>query len=222
MKKIIILVLSVAYLSVGFSQKEKIDEQWYAVPVSKKVNLNLKFGSNIEVQPTTQTKLGIKTIITYKNEADLKIHQMQVEENKNELRIVADMNKEYLNSKSDKWNCWDCEKTDCQCYRIAFVVMVPKDVELNLETISGNIEIPQLKNTIQAKSISGFIDVGIGANAQRQLNFKSVTGEIFTDFDLTLDKNSTPFSKKLNAPLNGGGPMLALETISGDIFFRKK
>ena len=61
----------------------------------------------------------------------------------------------------------------------------------------------------------------------RWLSVSAGTGEksnavAYTDFDLSLDKKSTAFSKRLNTAINGGGPLIALETISGDIFLRKK
>jgi len=54
------------------------------------------------------------------------------------------------------------------------------------------------------------------------LKFRSVTGEIYTDFDIELDENSSAYAKKLSTEINGGGAqLLSLETVSGDIFFRK-
>ncbi len=221
MKKITVLLLALCMQTFGYSQKEKVEQQSYSVPPNKEVSLNLKFAQEIKVESTSAAELGLKTILTYRQEKDLKIHQLKVENDGGQLQITADMNTDYLKSQGEN-TCWDCEERDCLCFKVAFVVMVPKGVKVNLETISGNIEIPQLKNAIQAKSISGFIDVGLDPSAKKELVFKSVTGEIYTDFDLQLDENSTPFSKKLNAPLNGGGELVALETISGDIFFRKK
>ncbi len=221
MKKASILIFALLYISIGYSQKEKTDEQWYAVPSSKEVVLNLKFAGNIEVQTTTQSQLGLKTIQTYHRDSDLKINKVNVEEDRSVLKITTDIDKDYIKTLGED-QCWNCQDEDCVCFQTDYIVLLPTGVRLNIETISGNIEIPRLENAIRAKSISGFIDVGLKPSASRELAFKSVTGEIYTDFDLKLDENSTPFSKKLNAPLNGGGELLALETISGDIFFRKK
>jgi hypothetical protein len=59
------------------------------------------------------------------------------------------------------------------------------------------------------------------ASKKANLNFKSVTGEIYSDFEVKRDGKSTSYSKHLNAPLSGGGNRVALKKVSGDIFFRK-
>ena len=43
----------------------------------------------------------------------------------------------------------------------------------------------------------------------------------YTDFDINKKGNLTKYSKDIKTQLNGGGPDLELETINGDIFFRK-
>ena len=69
---------------------------------------------------------------------------------------------------------------------------------------------------------SGYVDVSLAAIHQTRLKFRSVTGEIYTDFDIELDENSSAYAKKLSTDINGGGDrLLSLETVSGNIFFRK-
>jgi len=93
--------------------------------------------------------------------------------------------------------------------------------EIELNSISGGIEIKGYQGAIKAKSISGYVDFASAESTGLDLAFKSVTGEIFTDYELKLDENSTSWSKRLNRSLNGGGKKVSLETVSGDIYFRK-
>ena len=92
---------------------------------------------------------------------------------------------------------------------------------MELNSISGGIEIKGYRGAIRAKSISGFVDFSSPSSQGLDVAFKSVTGEIYTDFDMKLDEGSTAWSKRLNRSVNGGGKKIALETVSGDIFFRK-
>ncbi len=208
------------------AQEKTTQEQRFNWSNNRAADINLKFASNIKVSSWNKSELYIKTIITYEDKEHLKIHQMDVEELGNNLVITADYAKDFFKGK--KYNCWGCdpadqkENQDCICFKLEFEIMMPKNAKVKLETISGNIELQDLDGPLNAKSISGFIDLGLKPSVSSNLSFKSVTGEIYTDFDVNLDKSSSAFSKKLNTALNGGGPVIALETVSGDIFFRKK
>jgi hypothetical protein len=95
---------------------------------------------------------------------------------------------------------------------------------------SGNITV-RYANVRQEKpssisNISGFIDVAMPANAKANLKLKSITGEIYTDFDLGLNKNQNDLQRvggghTVEGSANGGGVEINLRTVSSDIFVRK-
>ncbi len=209
-----------------FAQQQKIEEKTFAWNANRSAKMNLKFASDIKVSSWDKSELLLKTIITYEKEAHLKIHQMEIQEMGSQLIIETDYAKNFFNNK--KYNCWSCDEDDqneygdCICFKLEFEIMMPKGADLTLETIAGNIELKNIKGPVKAKSISGFIDLGMKESLASNLYFKSVTGEIYTDFDVELDKSSNAFNKHLTAALNGGGAAIDLETVSGDIFFRKK
>jgi len=208
------------------AQQQKIEEQSYDWSANKSADIDLKFATNIKVTSWDKNELVLKTIITYGEEKLLGLHQMKVTDIGNTLTISSDYRESF--SKKNGYNCWSCNQEEnnrndkCQCFQLAFELMLPKGADVSLKTIAGNLELADLKGPLKAKTISGFIDLGLASSAATALKFKSVTGEIYTDFDISLDKNSTSFSKLLNTSINGGGPLIALETISGDIFLRKK
>lgn len=219
----LILAFLCLVISLGFCQNTTTEnEHTFKLPTSKEVDLNLKFASDIKVTTWNRNEVGIKTKITASSDELRKVHQMEVTEGST-LKIETGYDME--DRKDKKYHCWNCDEDggeDCQCLEVSYEVMLPNNAALTLETISGNIDIKGFKGKTKAKTISGFVDLGINAQTSCNLSFKSVTGEIYTDFDVTLDKDSSPWSKKLNASLNGGGDLIALETISGDIFFRKE
>lgn len=208
------------------AQQQKIEEKTFAWDTGRSAKLNLKFASNIQVSSWDKSELYLKTIITYEDESHLKIHEVDIQEMGSQLIIETDYAKKFFKNK--KYNCWSCDEKDnneygdCVCFKLEFVIMMPKGADLALETIAGNIELKDVNGPVKAKSISGFIDLGMKPSQASNLRFKSVTGEIYTDFDVDLDKNSSAFSKRVTAALNGGGAAIDLETVSGDIFFRKK
>jgi hypothetical protein len=95
---------------------------------------------------------------------------------------------------------------------------------------SGNITV-RFANVRQEKpssisNISGFVDVAMPANAKANLKLKSITGEIYTDFDLGLKKGKDDLQRvggghNIEGSTNGGGVEINLKTISSDIFVRK-
>lgn len=219
----LIVAFFCAALTLGYCQNTNTEtEKTFPLPSSKQVELNLKFASTIKVSSWNRNEVGLKTIITASSDELRKLHQMEVMEGST-LKIETGYNMK--DRKEKDYNCWNCEEDkddNCQCLQVSYELMLPNNAALSLETISGDIDIKGFKGKTKAKTISGFVDLGLSSQTRCNLSFKSVTGEIYTNFDVALDEDSSPWSKKLNASLNGGGDLITLETISGDIFFRKE
>lgn len=227
MKKYIPIFLILAILlpvsAVLAQYPTKTIENTYRLPSNKRVEMNLKFASHIQVGVWNRQEVGLKTILMRSDASLDSIHQVTVLEQGDRLSIKTDYVFDKKNG--EQYHCWNCDgnPTDknCICFRVSYEVLLPADANLELETISGDIEIRGLRGPIRAKTISGFVDLALDSRASSSLSFKSVTGEIYTDFDLTLDNGSSAYSKRLNKPINGGGPAISLESVSGDIYFRK-
>ncbi len=222
---IFILPALLAFYTVGHAQfQEKSVEETFALPSGKKARLELKFARQIIVHTWERDELKLKKNFTFSDPELMDIHIMETIDQNDELRIQTGFAER--EHRQEGYSCWSCDEQnpnrDCICFSVSYEIWLPEDATLDLETISGDIEMRGFRGPARVKSISGYLDVGLPGRAPAQLSFKSVTGEIYTDFDdITLDERSTSYSKRLNSPLNGGGPMLQLETVSGDIFFRK-
>jgi hypothetical protein len=224
MKKINCILFGLLFALPLVAQQVQVVEKSFPLPTNKLLDLNLKFGSDINIATWDKQEVAFKATILYEEEGIEKIHTIDIDDSPRTLSIETD-----YDFKSKNASFRDCNKYNRTSYRknsfcikVNYELILPKNAKVRLETISGNIEIKDFLGDIRAKSISGFVDVSLKENHQTKLRFKSVTGEIYTDFDVELDKSSTSFAKKLNAEINGGGNnLLALETISGNIFFRK-
>ena len=94
-------------------------------------------------------------------------------------------------------------------------------------TISGDIQIkfnvaPTQPSAVS--SVSGDVDVSLPAPSRLSLSMRSISGEIYTDFDLNLGGGSGlkhVGGQTVEGRANGGGTTFSLKTISGDIFVRK-
>ena len=99
---------------------------------------------------------------------------------------------------------------------------------LVLSTISGDITVNfaalNKDNPFSISDISGDIDVAIPSAAAVNLKMKTVTGNMYTDFDLPVSKDND--MKRVGGatvefPLNGGGVEFNLISVSGNIYLRK-
>lgn len=75
--------------------------------------------------------------------------------------------------------------------------------------------------------ISGDLDITLPATAKATLTMKSISGEIYSDLDLNLKSGKDGMSRvggghNITGNLNGGGVNLQLNTISSNIYVRKK
>ncbi|MGB0523053.1 MAG: DUF4097 family beta strand repeat-containing protein [Flammeovirgaceae bacterium] len=114
---------------------------------------------------------------------------------------------------------------------------------------SGNVQVVFTKITPDKPSAitatSGYVDVTLPQNVKANVSLRAISGEIYTDFDVTLEKNTKDDSKRwpsyngdhksddchscghnwnrgtIKGAINGGGVELTLKAISGDIYLRK-
>lgn len=204
----------------------------YAMPAGKKAVLKLPFARTIKVSTWDKAELKLTTILKTSNEEFKKIHTMEAVDGSEALNIKTDFDKEFMRKeRNESWFwCKDCDSllnagirnSACYCMRLEYEIVLPVGTALELETISGDIEVRGHNGPIRAKTISGFVDIDRTANTAANLEFKSVTGEIFTDFSIDLNENSTAYSKKVVTSINGGGSSVRAESVSGHIYFRKR
>lgn len=98
---------------------------------------------------------------------------------------------------------------------------------LVLSTISGEINV--VLNSLNKDkptsiaSVSGNIDITLPAKTPADVEMSTISGSVYTDFDLTnpKDKMQRIGGNNIKNSLNGGGADLKISNISGDIYLRK-
>lgn len=208
----------------------------YAMPEGKKATLKLSYAHQINVKTWDKPSLDIQTTLET-NREDLKgLYRLEAQDGKSELVLSTEWMKE-----ADFWkknHCWNtnCDSIasnqqwikkdkangDCVCLQLDYDIMLPVGTELSIETISGDIEIRGHNGNLFAKTISGFVDIDRSASNALNLDFHSVTGIIYSNFDIQVHESSSAYDRKVKTMVNGGGTAVKAETISGDIFFRKR
>jgi hypothetical protein len=74
--------------------------------------------------------------------------------------------------------------------------------------------------------VNGEVDITMPANTKSEVKFKSMNGEIYTDFDLALREDKDRLRRVggghlIEASTNGGGVEVKVNSINSNIYFRK-
>src|SRR5258708_21814215 len=99
---------------------------------------------------------------------------------------------------------------------------------LVLSNISGAIDVVfnevNKDKPISIASISGEIDVTLPAKTPVDLEMKTISGTMYSDFDFAADEKEMKRvgGSRVNNLLNGGGIDLKLNIVIGNIYLRKK
>lgn len=208
MRNIILIMAACALLNSARAQK--IVEKHIDFTSKKGVALNLQITDSILIRTWKKNEVFAKASVNINDNKDNDVYETIFDESGNRVQIKADFRSGYFNGKK---NC--CES------RIAWAIYLPENTEVSVETINGNITISGVTSKIKAHTISGFIDVGVPAGKKADLEFKTISGNIYTNHDIALDGEKAMVGEEISKKINGGGVPINLETISGNIYFRR-
>jgi len=208
MKNILTTILCCMCISTINAQK--VIERHMDFTQKKNVILNIQIADSIR-------------IITWnKNEVYLKA-SVDVNDNKNNDDYKFTFNESTGNiDVSAKFDFKKMEKEcNCNCEtKIYCDVFIPENAGLSVETINGNIIISGKTAEIKAHSISGFVDLTLSPDRKADFKLNTISGTIYSNISMNTT-NSRSATTSIIDRYNGGGTPIDIETISGDIFFRK-
>lgn len=109
-----------------------------------------------------------------------------------------------------------------------------------VDALNGRIVVTFVKidpqKTMSFSSMNGDIDVTLPPSSKATMQLKNVQGEIYSDFDLAIEKTATKveenpkgkrgkyrvtLDKGMRGAINGGGPEYKFTNYNGDIYIRK-
>lgn len=214
----------------AFSQK--IIDKKFPFSAGQIVNLNLRFGDSIKVRYWDKDEVSVHISATINAGKLNDALTVTTSSNTEQISLKTDLNQDMLSEGKetdcpDKKSSYNSDKNGKRfyiCSEINYQVFLPRQAKLVLESINGNIDIEGATTAVQAKTISGFVDMSWPKSKGANLGMKTITGEVYTDFtiDYKDKKQKNPIvGYMLEGTMNGGGPEIKLESISNNVYFRQ-
>jgi hypothetical protein len=209
MKTITILV--VVWLCFSPVEAQQIIEKHMDFSGKESLTLKIQIADSINIQTWNKNEVYIKASVNINENKDNEAYLTSFDESGSSLTVNAKFRDKYFSGKN---NC--CNKTD-----IYWQVFMPEKTKFSVETINADITITGQTREMRVKSISGSIDLSVPVNKQAFLEFSTISGRMYSNHEIALNKLQSGIPLKISEKLNNGGDPIILETISGDIYFRK-
>jgi hypothetical protein len=231
MKNSLLIVLVLAASTTVRAQK--VIEKHIELPANGFVSMNFQISDSIRIITWKKNEVYVKSTIDVNDNKNNDDYKEMFNESGNTVNVTANLD-DHCNTfhsrrrSSDSSNRPSDSNNDCNCgceENIYHVIYIPENTDFSVETINGNIIISGNTAGIRAKSISGYIDLSMSPERPAELKMRTITGTMYSNFEF-LGNNRHPRQiggGTVNTQLNGsGGKGIDLETISGDIYFRKQ
>jgi hypothetical protein len=206
-----VTILAIVWLCFAPIEAQQIIEKHMNFSGKESLSLKIQIADSINIQTWSKDEVYVKASVNINENKDNEAYVTSFDETGKTLIANANFRDKYFKGRN---NC--CNKTD-----IFWQVFIPEKVRFSVETINADVTITGQTSSMNIKNISGYIDLAVPADKKADLEFSTVTGTMYSNHNLALNKTHSGIPLKINEKLNGGGDMLKLETVSGDIFFRK-
>lgn len=224
-----ILLYTLVALAALPVRAQKIIEKHLDIKPGGSVEMNFQISDSIRVITWNKNEVYIKSSIDVNDNKDNDAYKMSYDGSGDEVVIKGKLvwngcperNGRRINVKDSSNVHNDC---CCNCYsEIIHEVYIPEGADFSIETINGNIVITGKPGAVRVHTISGFIDLAVAPERGGSVEMKTISGTMYSNYDFPADgRKPRRIGGNISTELNGGkGKRIDLETISGDIFFRK-
>ncbi|HLF33352.1 MAG TPA: hypothetical protein VI583_03885 [Cyclobacteriaceae bacterium] len=208
------LLVIIPCLLVNPAMAQKMIEKHMNYSQGKSIQLNIQIADSIRIIPWEKNELYVRAVVNINDNQDNDIYTWTFNDTGSNIEVSAKMpEKEF----------WSDKNNDCCCNRMNVFceIHIPENARYSVETINGNLILAGKGPDIRAKTISGFIDMTVPGTSGADLEFKTITGTVYTNFELKSPGKRHSGMTDFDLSVNGGGRPVSLETISGNIYLRK-
>jgi hypothetical protein len=204
-------VLVVAWLCFSTIQAQELIEKHIDFSGKESLSLKIQIADSINLQTWNKNEVYIKASVNINEGKDNEAYITSFDETGKTIVVDAHFKDKYFKGKN---NC--CNETD-----IYWQIFMPEKVKFSVETINADVTITGQTKEMNVKSISGDIDLTEPADKQADIDFSTISGAMYSNHEFALNKLHSGIPLKITEKLNSGGDPVKLETISGNIYFRK-
>jgi hypothetical protein len=202
------IILAALWMIVSPVMAQKHIEKTISVHEKQFVEVNVEIADSISIETWNRPEIQIIASVNINDNADNDAYEISFNEGEREVIIKAGIKKDYFHVSNY------CKGL------ITWKIIIPENKPFHVETINGNITIKGKTAKINAKSISGFIDLELPSDCKASLEMKTLMGKIYSDLELGNQTSDYHSPESVSTDFNGGGIPVTLETITGDIFCR--
>lgn len=209
MKKVIISTVALLIFSLSNAQV-RIDKH-LDFSGKKTVKLDIQIADSIKIRTWDKSEVYVNATISINDNRDNDAYETSFSETGDVLVVKAEFRDGYFTGKEN-----GCVETD-----IFWEITIPAQSKLSTESINADITITGDTGPMDIRSISGFIDLTVPEKRKANLDFSTLTGTIYSNHQVKSDASGNDITSHVKYSMNTGGDLIRLETISGDIYFRK-
>jgi hypothetical protein len=225
MKNVIMLVI--LCLIVDSALAQKVIEKHMDFSQKQSLALDIQIADSICIHTWNKKEVFAKALVDVNDNTDNDAYHVNFDEAGNILKVTAKFDDKYFSRKHNftskiAWDIYVPENTGFSVKTIdGNIIINGNTADINARTISGNIIITGSTAEIKAHTISGFVDLTVPSGVKADLDFKTISGTIYSNHEVAFLPKKKAGTTKISDQINGGGTRINLETISGDIYFRK-
>lgn len=239
--KNLLFFIGVVLSLCNVNAQKNITENYSTIGINE-VSMNLKFAKSVELKNSSDNKIKIEGIININD--NKKNDQFSLKQDKigTTLKIKSDYGNTFdktnnVTVTSDK----DCKKSksyvNCNIVITKYIVYVPKNIDLKIRSITGNVNTSNYNGNLELdlvsgditikkhsekmnlKTVSGDIDVVI---SDAEFKAETLTGMVYSDLNINFKNKEKNMGSNFTGIVKNGNASLKMKTVSGDVFLRKQ
>ena len=203
-------LLAALCLIVNALTAQKIVEKTIHTNANKLIGIDTQISDSVNIIVWDKNEVYAKASININDNRDNEMYQVAFSETNDAVKI---------NGKFSAGERQDSNR-NIRC-SVNWNIYVPKNASLKINTINGNITIVGETGSLDAKTVSGFVDIAIKSTHSADFSLKTITGTIYSDLALNHSNGKEKQMFGVKSKFNGGGKSIKLESVSGDLFVHK-
>ena len=219
MKALTLILCSI--ITIGGWAQSKVVSESVTLTGHERLDLEFTFADEIAFQIWDKKEVLVEVTVDINDGEHNDIFSLNSEKTASTIYIEMDkdMWKKIEKDKKGNWNNCSYNST------INYAVYLPKELEVEANTISGDYEFEYFNQPMRLKTISGAIDMTVPNAMGLDFKAKTITGEVYSDIDIAYPEGKEGLrqivGQNFKGRINNGGQRLEFETISGNIYLRK-